>query len=290
MSRTNNKELYVPKGPPKKSELELFIEKHRLPPLDDMLRVFAKALIVSAAVIVLCLVFGFRLVKSSDDDGIKYRYCGFMWFGEPTFGRLNSSEGLRATVFFGRVRYSDGSVYTGKLENLRKSGQGTIVYRDGGEFSGTFSDGKFEGYGERKWADGAFYSGEYRAGLYHGQGCLRLADASVYTGSFENGEKHGNGEMKYPNGDVFVGEFQNDTRKHGVYTWVNGESIAGAFENNLPSPNEKIIYTDSAGDTYKAYYRDGALTQKSVYTPPKEEKPDASDDGTDTPTSPTPAG
>ena len=224
MSRANNKELYVPKGPPKKSELELFIEKHRLPPLEDMVSTLCRALIVSLAAVLLCLLFGFRLVKSTDDDGIKYRYCGFMWFGEPTLGRLNSSDGLSATVFFGRARYSDGSVYTGKLAELRKEGQGTLVFKDGGEYDGSFSEGKFDGYGERKWADGASYSGNYLDGLYHGEGTLRLSDGSVYTGNFENGEKHGAGKMTYSNGDVFEGEFENDTRKNGIYTWVNGES------------------------------------------------------------------
>lgn len=284
MSRANNKELYVPKGPPKKSELEIFIEKHRLPPLEDMARTLLRAIAVSLGVIALCLLFGFRLVKSTNDDGIKYRYCGFMWFGEPTLGRLNSSDGVKATVFFRRVRYSDGSLYAGKLEELQKKGQGTLVFEDGGKYVGTFSNGKFDGYGEHKWADGASYSGEYRAGLYHGSGTLRLSDGSVYTGSFENGEKHGSGKMTYSNGDVFEGEFENDMRKNGIYTWVSGESIEGTFENNLPSAKEKIIYTDSSGDKYKAFYKDGSLFQKSVYIPPKEEeKTEPDKDDSDTP-------
>lgn len=271
MSRSTNKEFYVPKGPRKKSELELFIEKHRLPPFEDMVGTLIRAIFVSLAVIVMCLIFGFRLAKSTDGEGVKYRYCGFMWFGEPTLGRLNSSDGNGATVFFGKLYYRDGSVYKGDVEELRKHGYGTLVFDDGGEYVGAFSDGKFEGNGVRKWADGASYSGEYQNGLYHGYGTLVASDGSIYTGNFKNGEKHGQGEIKYPNGDSFAGEFENDMRKNGVYTWVNGESIEGEFENNLPSTAKRMIYTDSVGDKYLAIYADGSLSQKSVYIPPKDE-------------------
>ena len=291
MSRESNRNFYVPKGPRKKNAVELFTEKHSLPPLEDMVRTAIFAVILSVVAIVLSLITGFRTVEYENDE-IFCRYSGWMWFGdEPTLGRLQSSDGKRATVFFGNIRYNDGTLYKGDIKNLLPNGQGTLELADGSVYVGTFSDGKYSGIGTYTGADGSFYTGEYLNGKPNGQGTLRYADGSVYAGGFENGEKSGQGEMTYSNGDSFAGEFADDMREYGVYTWVNGESIEGKFTNNLPDKSEKMIYTDSAGDTYKAFYVDGSLTQKYAYTrPEKDDEPSDEDNTSDGNGTQTPAG
>ena len=279
MGRRENQSLYVPKGPRQKNAVELFIEKHSLPSLEDMIRVALRTLIVSVIAIVLCLITGFRAVEYENDE-IFCRYTGWMWFGdEPTLGRLNCTNGVSATVFFGNIRYSDGSLYKGDIKNLLPNGQGTLALDDGSVYVGAFSDGKYSGNGSYTGADGTFYTGGYLNGKPHGQGTLRYADGSVYAGGFENGEKSGDGTFTYANGDVFTGKFKDDMREYGIYTFFTGESIEGKFTNNMPDEKEKVIYTDASGDTYRAYYIDGSLTQKSAYTPPPpENEPDGSGD------------
>ena len=194
MSRSTNKEFYVPKGPRKKSELELFIEKHRLPPFEDMVGTLIRAIFVSLAVIVMCLIFGFRLAKSTDGEGVKYRYCGFMWFGEPTLGRLNSSDGNGATVFFGKLYYRDGSVYKGDYKDDVPNGKGVYTYSGGSSYEGEFKNGKREGYGIYRFPDGQRYEGEFKGGKYHGRGVLYFASGAIKKGIWENDVYIGTGE------------------------------------------------------------------------------------------------
>ena len=267
MSRATNQSYYVPKGARPKSALQLFIEKHNLPPFCDMLSRISLAFAVAFGLLILLIICGFRMVKFENGD-VECRFTGFIYGSEATLGKLNSSDGQSANVIFGKFYYSDGSVYSGDSKNLLKDGQGTLTFEDGSVYVGTFSEGKYHGGGTYTGSDGSSYVGEYKNGLFDGYGTLKAADGSVYTGEFSQGEKSGKGEIKYSNGDLFYGDFENDMRSYGVYRWVNGESIEGKFENNLPVSDEKIIYTDSTGDTYKAFYVDGSLTQKYAYTPP----------------------
>ena len=287
MSRETNQSYYVPKGARPKSPLEIFIEKHDLPPLRKMLKSVYLAFAVAISVIALCFISGFRIVEK-ENDGVRFRYFGWIYGGEPALGKLNSSDGNNASVLFGKFYYSDGSIYVGDSKDLQKDGQGTLTFKDGSVYVGVFSAGKYSG-GTYTGSDGVSYVGEYKNGLFDGYGSLTAADGSIYTGSFSRGEKSGKGEIRYANGDVFSGTFESDMRSYGVYRWINGESIEGKFSNNMPSPDEKMIYTDSIGDTYKAFYTDGSLTQKSSYTPPvsdAESDKNGTDEGGTNQTSP----
>lgn len=276
MSRLENENLYVPLGGgPEKNAVELFVEKHRLPPLKDMLYAVAAALGLFVFAVIILLLTGLRFVKTDNEKSTDYRYFGWIYGGVPAAGFLHGTDGTVATVSGERVRYSDGSVYRGKLSGFMKQGNGVLVLRDGSVYSGGFENDRFSGYGEFRRTDGSGYSGTYLEGKYSGEGTLIFPGGDSYTGSFADGEMSGAGRFAYSNGDSFTGSFEHDMRTSGVYLWADGGSIEGKFDNNLPVTNEKIIYTDVSGDTYKAYFIDGALSGKSVYTKPEE--PDTPD-------------
>ncbi len=271
MGRYENESLYVPVGKkPEKTPYERFSERYGLPPLREMLRVASLALATAAAVALILFITGLRLKAVDAENGVTYRYFGWMKDGKPTSGVLRASDGTVAKIKGGDFHYSDGSVYEGDTQNFMRHGKGSLTYADGSKYTGGFALDEFDGEGELKAPDGSGYSGAYKNGKYHGNGTLTAVGEGKYVGSFDMGEKSGNGTFYYENGDSFTGEFSSDMRKSGVYRWGSGESIEGEFDNNMPSLYVKLIYSDSDGATYKAYYNylTGRLYEKQRYTPP----------------------
>ncbi len=279
MSRKTNESYYVPVGgAAEKTAVDRFIEKYDLPPLSEMLKAAALGALVFVAVAIVMLLTGARLIALESENGTDYRYFGWIYSGHPALGRLHGSDGTVAGVAGGKIYYSDGSVYDGETLQFMKHGNGTLTYNDGSVYRGGFKNDLFDGAGELICVDGSGYSGNYIEGLYEGQGTLKLSDGGSYTGEFLRGEFSGKGKLTYHNGDSFRGTFESNMRAEGVYYWVGGESIEGKFVNNMPSRMEKMIYTDASGDTYKAYFIDGELSEKSAYTRPDPIEPDDDDE------------
>ena len=282
MGRLENEDLYVPVGKkPEKTSYERFAEQYGLPPLRDMLRSVLYAFAAALAIVVILFISGLRLKAVDAENGVTYRYFGWTFKGEPTNGLLRASDGTVAKIKGGEFYYSDGSVYSGDVESFMRHGKGTLSYADGSVYTGEFAYDLFSGSGALESEDGSGYRGEYKEGRYHGNGTLIIKGEGKYVGAFDSGEKNGNGAFYYENGDSFTGTFEHDMRKAGVYRWSSGESIDGEFDNNMPSRTVKMIYTDSEGATYRAYYDfiSGRLSEKQRYTPPvvEEETPDDSD-------------
>lgn len=263
MGRIENEKLYVPIG--EKRGIAKLSERYDLPDVKSILKTVAVALAALLVVWLILLIFGLRLTTVKSDDGRSFSYFGFMWGGTPTAGKWNCSDGTSAKVGGGKVKYSDGSVYEGNLQGFLKNGQGTLTLADGSKYIGGFENDLYSGSGELTLADGTTYKGGFAKGLYEGQGEITKNGKTIYSGEFKNGEKHGTGTLYYENGDSFTGTFENGMRKSGVYKWRSGESIEGEFVNNRPDETKKVIYTDTVGTTYKAYYKNGTLTDKQRY-------------------------
>ena len=278
MSRFENESLYVPIGKkPEKTPYERFAEKYGFPSLREIFRAVFISLAAVAAVVLILLIFGLRLKAVDAENGVTYRYFGWMLRGEPTNGLMRASDGSVAKIKDGEIYYSDGSVYSGDTVNFMRHGKGTMTYSDGSVYEGGFALDVFSGEGKLEMSDGSGYEGGYKDGIYHGNGTLTVRGEGKYVGAFEFGEKEGIGSFYYENGDVFTGTFADDMRKNGTYRWSSGESVEGEFENNMPSRTVKMIYTDEDGATYRAYYDflSGRLSEQQRYTPPvEEEEPD----------------
>ena len=275
MSRLENESLYVPIGKkPEKTPYERFAEKYGLPPIREILRAVGLSLAAVAALVLILFITGLRLKAVDAENGVTYRYFGWMFKGEPTNGLMRASDGTVAKVKGGNFHYSDGSVYEGATEKFMRHGEGKLTYADGSVYKGGFVLDVFSGEGTLEHPDGSGYEGSYRDGLYHGKGSLTIRGEGEYVGEFNMGEKEGQGTFYYENGDVFTGTFADDMRQNGVYRWRSGESVEGEFDNNMPSRTVKMIYKDEGGATYRAYYDflSGRLSEKQRYTPPKPEK------------------
>lgn len=208
--------------------------------------------------ILVSLVFGLRIYGDYDESGARLRYVGFINNDVPSFGVIYLPEGETATVFGQRVRFSDGTRYTGGMDGLlfngegeftdedgnvykgvftrgSLDGEGEIVYADGSVFSGRFVDSKCDGYGEYLGADGSSYKGYYSEGEKSGFGEMVYSDGSIYQGYFKNGMRHGEGTYRFASGDIYTGEFRNNVIwGQGSYFFANGRVFTGEFKNGVP--------------------------------------------------------
>jgi hypothetical protein len=78
----------------------------------------------------------------------------------------------------GKMRFADGSRYTGRFDQGLCSGQGVMLLADGSRYEGQFSNGKFHGHGIFIRADGMKYEGEFKDGKVWGNGLLTFADGT----------------------------------------------------------------------------------------------------------------
>lgn len=279
MGRAENRELYVPLKRRDENSGGQFAHRYPISLKTALLTVGAAV----AAFLVLWLILvatGLRLTTIEYDNGVSYTYFGWIVRETPVAGAFSCSDGSSANIHGKRVEYLDGRLYEGELSGFLMHGQGRLCLVDGTLYVGDFENGVYSGEGSLSLPDGTRYTGEFKNGEYDGHGELHYPDGTVYIGEFSRGEKNGNGSATYSNGDRFVGRFENDMRASGVYTWRTGESIeSDNFKNNMPPSDEKVIYTDSAGKSYKAYYSGGRLWGKVSYTKPTPSTPPSDNGG-----------
>ncbi|KAF8277123.1 hypothetical protein TcYC6_0016530 [Trypanosoma cruzi] len=118
-----------------------------------------------------------------------------------------------------RIRFENGDVYVGEVENYQPNGAGTYRFAaEGQEYVGNFQNGRLQGRGTYRFANGNVYIGQFYKGLFHGEGRYVEQDAYTYEGFWEYGTAHGRGKLIFANGDVWEGEFDHDRRVNGHYT------------------------------------------------------------------------
>lgn len=117
------------------------VKKHR-----SFKSVFLTVLVCAvAAVIVLVMMLyfvGLRYKSLETSDGTKIKFFGMVDSdGTPLRGKIVYSIGLIADVDRDRdtISYSDGSSYSGDMNGILKSGEGTMYYANGDIYKGSWS-------------------------------------------------------------------------------------------------------------------------------------------------------
>ncbi|MBR3552392.1 MAG: TIR domain-containing protein [Clostridia bacterium] len=97
----------------------------------------------------------------------------------------------------GTCYYSDGSVYCGSVEKLKRVGQGTLTYPQGQTWNGVWKDdARWNGtgwqfyYGDDGNLNGNSYCGSIVDGELSGQGVLHFYDGTRFEGVFLKGQYH----------------------------------------------------------------------------------------------------
>ena len=101
--------------------------------------------------------------------------------------RLGKREG------YGKMVWSDGSVYTGQWKDDERL-KGKMIMNNGWIYIGSFKDDLFHGDNEQ---------------------LLMTTSNLIYQGKFRNGKTANVGMVKYSNGDIYYGQLKQMAR-HGV--------------------------------------------------------------------------
>lgn len=121
------------------------------------------------------------------------RMCGYGVYrfyddGRDGFGNARYEGMFRSSKFhgFGRMVYSDKSIYSGQWERGKREGFGKYVTAGGDVILGRWHDGDIS-EGTRIYADGSRYVGGFQHMRLSGQGVLERPDGTVWQGLWNDG-------------------------------------------------------------------------------------------------------
>ncbi len=173
--------------------------------------------------------------------------------------------------------YSNGNTYEGDFRKGRADGKGIYTWNNGEVYDGEWHKGLKHGDGVWKGSLGDSYIGEWRNSKAEGYGvhiwkngsyCASDPVGDRYEGEWKECLKHGNGTDIFANGDVYIGQYKFGTLVshnvlgkpcgYGQYTWKNGSTYTGEFQNGLKSGFGKYRKSkESRTNVYEGqYYRD----------------------------------
>lgn len=170
----------------------------------------------------------------------------------------------------GEVRYANGDVYQGALEDGKPHGQGVMTYANGVVYKGGWKAGKEHGQGRQTSPKGDVYEGGWERGDFHGQGIAIYENGDVYVGGWANGKEDGQGRMTYKNGDVYQGAWQGKwSHGYGRMTYKNGDVYVGEWERGYMHGRGQMTYAN--GDVSAGVWVKGVPSFKPP-PPPKTHK------------------
>jgi hypothetical protein len=150
------------------------------------------------------------------------------------------------------INNSDGSVYTGMVEDNLYHGEGVLVEANGRRYEGSWVRGKRHGKGVFYFKNqfNTVYTGEWKDDFMDGKGEI-VSLVLLYKGDFKRGVVQGTGTLKnLDDGINYTGQFKNglfDGR--GTLIGRDGVTFTGQFKNNKPhgrgiirDKNNKVVY------------------------------------------------
>lgn len=193
---------------------------------------------------------------------------------------------------YGSKKYPEG-IYEGFFSKGLRHGPGSITLANGKMFIGNWKNDKIEGFGFYNNPNGNPVSevGYFLDGKLHGKGFKLMNDKTVDAGIFENGvllefyEFKDNklelgctfgdcenyyGRFKWENGDQFNGFFSNSKMNFGTYTFGNGGTYIGAFDEKGQFTGV-AIYVYPNEDYYFGNWKAGKFEGLGVYDLVKEQ-------------------
>lgn len=174
------------------------------------------------------------------------------------FGKFMHSDGNIYEGFWlndkphgnGKETYNDGSVFEGQFIDGEKV-NGKLSWTDGSYYVGKIKNNLFHGEGMFHWAEGREYNGTWKEGKMNGNGVMTYSNGSVYEGEFKNGKRHGNGKYMWNEYKMYEGGWIDGKQNgYGVYK-RNGKVTSGVWAGGkLLNENIPSSTTVSQSDTY----------------------------------------
>jgi hypothetical protein len=179
--------------------------------------------------------------------------------GDVYIGRLN--QGVRVGV--GEMRWSNGQSYKGTWTQDEPQGEGTLGFANGDSYSGDVRAGKPNGTGKMIFGSGDHYEGAWVLGKAHGSGIYVWKSGQRYEGNWNQDKPEGRGKLSFANGDVYEGQvFDGLPAGAGLMTYASQDVYTGQFVAGKPHGEGE--YRWRSGDTYKGAWQNGLKHGKGV--------------------------
>mgnify|MGYP000094306851 CR=1 FL=1 len=179
----------------------------------------------------------------------------------------------------GSVRYSNGSVFTGRFVRGARHGFGEYCSSSGYSYRGHWRYGEQTGKAEIRYKNGDKYIGEQKNGVRHGLGTIFVEATSMsFTGTWDNGNLlnteisvqtpsskiegaidpisgDGSATIAYANGDKYTGDVRAFMRDgSGVLEKSNGTTIRGTWSEETNVTSATML--DENGFCWSGEFRD----------------------------------
>ena len=166
-------------------------------------------------------------MSEEGDSGPKYVF--FTVDGE-------TKDTSRDYTGFATATYPDGEIYEGYFVEGKREGKGTYRYINGDVYTGNFVDNKKHGLGTLTYSGFGEYKGFWENGRRHGEGIFKYFKTNdSYSGWWKFGQKQGTGTYCFAQtGQKIYGEWEDGKVIKGTWTYPNGISYEGGFNNNKP--------------------------------------------------------
>lgn len=154
--------------------------------------------------------------------------------GRLVSGKLVTKDKKEMTIKDGKVMHKNenGWSYSGELNMLGQTGEGTFTYKDGSVYEGNFLVGLSNGLGKFTSADGKIScEGTFKKGRLSGEAEYHMGD-EYYKGQFEDGRPNGQGEYYNGKGACYKGSFKDGKFDgNGVLINEDGTQITGVWKD-----------------------------------------------------------
>ena len=151
-----------------------------------------------------------------------------------SYPHASPKSGTKKNLRFKRVKYTDGSVYEGRVDaEGKREGRGTLRGADGSVYEGQWAGDLRQGFGWLIAASGMEYTGEFHADRADGQGSARYPSGDLYRGGWKEGVRCGHGKMVFQGsapGQVYEGGWEADVpHGEGTFTEIN-DAVPGRLD------------------------------------------------------------
>ncbi|MBR1628727.1 MAG: hypothetical protein IJ679_05605, partial [Lachnospiraceae bacterium] len=196
-----------------------------------------------------------------------FSMVGWPWIVSKFFTRTFVVNSEKMQGYNGKVRLLDNpkdrqTIFLGRLEGGRISGEGTLYDYDGNKlYQGDFLMEVYDGKGELYYKNGkTCYKGDFVSNQYEGNGTLYYESGQMeYKGSFVGGKYEGIGTLYSPSGTVrYTGSFaQGQYEGNGrLYDENSQLRYEGSFSGGLFSGQGRY-YSKTGKLKYEGNYANG---------------------------------
>jgi hypothetical protein len=186
----------------------------------------------------------------------------------------------------GQGEYSwklSGVRYTGHFQRNKITGSGKYNWSDGSVYSGDVEESLRNGYGKFQFVNQySMYDGEWKMGIRQGTGIMHFNENTnaYYDGEWHLSSKTGSGKMVYPSGASYYGEWKNNIKTgigkmvwkysdiHHVYDgmWQQGKPHGlGIYYWLYPTDADELVIQKAKRNYFDGEWVDGKRQGRGTF-------------------------